>query len=514
MSNPQRFFAPTAWISASTEFPNFLDYSYRSHFGEIWLFNNDLRMLTHEDPFRELYLHRIAGSLRKNVDAVKILVNKENEKLISPELAEKLQRNLRLLLRKGGKQRLATIYLGKVSAVPLPPELKRLTDNDLHTWIFYTHRNTLDPNAGFVMVRYNMCPFYAGKGKPLFAFVWQMRDQSPLQENLQQMFEKVFQNPAHFWRIEIPAKNGSPFTLVKLEHEWSRTTSRLIERRKIQDNDELAFGDSADVVVVASQSEELDHLKELLQDVHPTPLDGQDSYAILRCGTKKLRVVLSVIGEDNSAAAARTWNIIDKWKPHCVLLTGVAGGDPDDDTQCLGDIVVGRHVIGYEHGKIDRGQFKQRITSIPITHDVRVACDTVAQAFMRSDVGVQLPCWGVEHKKEKAPLVRGGLIRVHTCSIGSGSKLVADAKFFRTVRETAGEAIHALEMEGDGVCFACTSHPVTTPSVGVIKSIMDFSTGKSRDGDKNMREEWKKYASATAASFVYKLLKKLCEREN
>ena len=514
MSNPERFAAPTAWISASTEFPHFLDYAYRSHFGEIWLFNNDLQMLTHEDPFRELYLHRIAGSLRKNVDAVKILVNRENEKLISPELAEKLQGNLRLLLRKGGKQRLATIYLGKVSAVPLPPDLKSLTDNDLHTWVFYTHRNTLKANPGFVMVRHNMCPFYAGEGKPRFAFVWQMRDQSPLQENLRQMFEKVFQDPAHFWRIEVPAKIGGPFTLVKLKSEWSRTTSSLIERRKIQDNDALALGDPADVVVVASQSEELDPLRELLPDVHPAPLDGQESYAILRCGTKKLRVVLSVIGEDNSAAAARTWNVIDKWKPRYVLLTGVAGGDPDDATQCLGDIVVGRHVIGYEHGKIDRGAFKQRITCVPISHDVRVACDTVAQAFMRSDVGMKLPCWGTKHVKEKAPQERDGLIHVHTCSIGSGSKLVADDKFFRTVRKDAGEAIHALEMEGDGVCFACTSHPVTNPSVGVIKSIMDFSTGKSRDGDKNVREKWKKYASAAAASFVYKLLKELCEREN
>lgn len=513
MSNSQHFFDPTAWLSASTEFPHFLDYAYRSHFGEIWLFNNDLQMLTHEEPFRELYLQRIAGTLRENVDAVKILVNRKNENLISPKLAERLQKNLRLLFRKGGKQRLATIYLGKVSDVPLPSELKKLTDNDLHTWVFYTHRNTLKPNPGFVMVRHNMCPFHAGKGKPRFAFVWQMRDQSPLQENLQQMFEKVFQNPAHFWRIETPAKTGSPFTLVRLKSEWSHTTSGLIERRKMQDNDALALGDSADVVVVASQSEELAPLKELLLDVHPAPLDGQDSYAILRCGTKKLRVVLSVIGEDNIAAAARTWNVIDKWKPRFVLLTGVAGGDPDDTTQCLGDIVVGRNVIGYEHGKIDRGQFKQRNTSVPISHDVKVACDNAGQTFSRSDVKMELPCWGSKHTAKKAPQKRDGLIRVHSCNIGSGSKLVADVKFFRDMRDTASDAIHAVEMEGDGVCFACTSHPVTHPSVGVIKSIMDFSTSESRDDDKNLREKWKKYASAAAASFVYRLLKELCERE-
>jgi hypothetical protein len=43
---------------------------------------------------------------------------------------------------------------------------------------------------------------------------------------------------------------------------------------------------------------------------------------------------------------------------------------------------------------------------------------------------------------------------------------------------------------------------------------MDLSTAESRDANKGKREEWKKYASAASAAFIFRVLKELCSRAN
>jgi nucleoside phosphorylase len=504
---------PSAWIAESTDFPRYLDLAYRSHFGEIWLFNNDLRMLLSDEPFRRLYLDRIADTLRENIDAIKILVNHEAEKHVFPGLSDDLQANLRKILKlKGGKRRLATMYFGKVKDVALPKELQKITKDDLHTWIFYTHRNSLEPNAGFVMVRHNMCPFHVPGGKQRFAFVWQMQQERRLQENLQQTFERIFQNPQNFSHLALSSRDNG-FRLVR---GWSPQTKEQLGTRKVQSNDAVAFGDRVHVAVLASQMEELEPLMKLLGDVEPSPAGGHDYCATMQHGTEPFRILLSVIGEGNIAAAARTWAIIDKWQPDSVLLTGVAGGDPDDTTQKLGDIIIAKHVVGYEHGKMEKGEFRQRITTWPIGHEINQACAHVAATFRRRDIPAKLPLYGATRQGARVPSSdsKSARVGIHTCNIGSGSKLVADDKYFTEIREDASEAIHAVEMEGDGVCFACFQHPGHKPAVGVVKSIMDLSTAESRDANKGKREEWKKYASAASAAFIFRVLKELCSRAN
>ena len=507
MINAEPILDPSAWIAESTDFPLYLDLAYKCHFGEIWLFNNDLRMLLDDTPFKQLYLERIAGSLRNHIDAVKILLNRDDAKRVFPILSEELQANLLKILRlPGGSGRLATMYFGKVGEVQLPKELEKITKDDLHTWIFYTHRNNLEPNPGFVMVRHNMYPFHVTGGKHRFAFVWQMQQEKRLQENLQQGFEKLFQDPDNFSYIATSGRE------LRLEKKWSPETKKLLGVRKVQSNDAVAFGERVHVAVVASQSEELEPLRMLLGDVEPAPASGHDFCATMNHGMGPFRILLSVIGEGNIAASARTWSIIDKWQPDYVLLTGVAGGDPEDNTQNLGDIVVGKHVIGYEHGKMEKGEFKQRITTWPIGHDIKLACDHVAASFKRKEILAKLPLYGPSRKRARVPSSINAAVRIHTCNIGSGSKLVADDRYFGEIRKEASEAIHAVEMEGDGVCFACSQHPGKKPSVGVIKSIMDLSTKESRDANKGLREDWKKYASAASAAFIFRVLKELCSR--
>jgi|GEM_PF-4034541 len=484
-----------AWIVESMDFPVFLDMTFQSNFGEIWLYNNDLQMLIKDKAFRELYLSRIANILSKNIDAVKILVSKEHEHKIFPTRKTRrhseLIRNLRQIAKlPDGKKRLMTFYFGKISDAKIPKILKEISNSNIDTWVFYTIRNTLDPTPGIVMVRHNVFPFHVRGEREMFAIVWQLREQKHIQKLLKEAFESVFNSKKNFSYIDVKSINPFRFRLTK---GWSELTAKKLEERKKELSDGLAFGDSVDVAVLSSQREELAPLEKLLGCVEDTPLKFDSyRYALIHRGTHVKKVLLAVIGQGNIAAATRTWDVIDKWRPKQVILVGVAGGDPSDPTLKLGDIVIGESIIGYEHGKIDASGFKQRSTRYDMSHELINEAERLAENWPKEKLD------GYLSKSYVPP-------SVHRFAIASGSKLVADHKFFKNVREMTNEKIHAIEMEGDGVGFACHNH-ASKPELLVVKSIMDKSDKKTRDINKKNRERWKKYACRVASQFVYDLL--------
>lgn len=494
--NILREFGPVAWLVEAKELPEFIDMTFQPpHFGEIWLYNNDLRVITEDNTFRSLYLKRIAGTLKANIDAVKILVNKDyehkvfnNKQRCNPD--SELMKNLRLILAEDGGERLKTFYFGRMTRASIPKILGKISNK--HTWVFYTHRSNLDPNPGIVMIRQNWFPFCVDREPERFAVAWQIREQPKLQKRLKDAFEGCFNNEDNFFHLDM--EKNDPFN-SPLVRGWSKEAKTKMEQRKKQPCEGLALGDSVDVAVVASQDCEIEPLEQLLKEVRPTPLEKDDyKYVLITKNNKVKKVLLAVIGEGNLASATRTWDIIEKWNPENIILVGVAGGDPKEKTVHCGDVVIAETVIGYDHGKITDKGFEPSSTRWDADHSLYVTACGVARRWQGKEI-------------EGCPGGRSQGHQIHKFPIASGSKLVVSPKFFkRIIQDKTWKKIHATEMEADGVGFACNNHPGGKTKMLVIKSIMDKAELKSRGPQ---RKKWKEYASKVAASFVFDLLKEL-----
>lgn len=200
----------------------------------------------------------------------------------------------------------------------------------------------------------------------------------------------------------------------------------------------------------------------------------------------------------SQAAAMRT---IDRFRPRCLLVIGVAGGIGKDALQ-QGDIVMATDVWYYEYGKVDRGNFTAR-------HRSTYQCDSrlvnAAQNFKNSSQTWVDCC-------ETPPRV-GHVPKFHRGSIASGEKVIddLDAEFFRRVLDARPELL-AIEMEGAGAAAAVSDALKENRNVafGMIRGISDMPKrisgdvgGSGVDGSgTEERDNWKPYASAIAANFV------------
>ena len=90
------------------------------------------------------------------------------------------------------------------------------------------------------------------------------------------------------------------------------------------------------IAIIAAMSSEINSIKALLSN-----LEEKDGYITGMIGDKEIILIQSGIGK--VCAAVKTTELIDKFKPDCVINSGVAGGVGDDVKQM--DIVVGTKTV-------------------------------------------------------------------------------------------------------------------------------------------------------------------------
>lgn len=480
---------PHAWLADTTELPLFLDLAYSDHYGEIWLFNNDLQVIRGEETFRTLYSERIAGRLGENIDSVKILIRPAlAPAFLGPNRDPKLMAKFRQIAKLvGGIKRLSTFYFGVAKGKGVPEQLRTRYEGK-NTWVFYTHRGQLDLNSGVVMVRNAQFPFDGPEHR--IAQVWLLRDQPVIQDRLKKTFEACFHNPKIFRWMKVESTNPFKFSLVRGESPETKRRRRLREHANAPEP--LSLRGRVDVAIVAALSEEMAAIEEVL-DCHPrpTPLPHDRYRYVLYQSPKGWRTTVLLVtlnSQGGVPAAAITWDALEEWNPRHVILAGVAGGDPGEKQQRLGDVVVGEMVVGYEVAKLKEHGVGPR----PRTYEPDQA--------LRDAAGQALKGW--PKLVSRRPDGTRTRVKVHLTVVGSGSKLVARRGFFNGLQKIH-EKTHATEMEGDGVGYACDQHP-TGAHMLLVKGIMDRSDGTSRSS--TVRDHWKAYAARTAAQFVRDVL--------
>ena len=276
-----------AWIVAAhetTQIADFLDATYSDHFGEIWLFNNDLRVIAAEEAFRVLYRDRIVGKLWSQIDAIKVLVRADMEHKVFAASGKKrmviyeplLEKLSQIYRGKDGAARVSTFYFGVVRPQDMPPALSTEDVRD-DTWIFYTHRGHLDSNGGVVMLRRTHYPFSMKSDSQHFGLSWMLKDQGVLQRRLKMGFEAVFNKQELFGWAKASV---DPLFAVELVGGLSEETERRRRRRERAPSTlGLSIGDTVDIAIIAALDVEMEAWEKVLGlNTRDTPLK-RDPYS-------------------------------------------------------------------------------------------------------------------------------------------------------------------------------------------------------------------------------------------
>lgn len=495
----------TAWIVKATEFADLLDLVYSAHFGEIWLYNNDLEVLLDKHLFPPIYVSRIARNLRTRIEAVKILVSDKCVGHVFPKdggPSPTLLKRLKAIKENGGRMRLTTFYFGRASeARTMFPDLSSIPSE--HTWVFYTHRGSVrPPNYGIVLVRPTEFPFYQSGGQTRYAIAWQMTEEVVLPPET----VKAFMGAFHDERLFAYFDDSRDYGLVD---GWSKATGALEAKRDKQPppTDGLAFGENADIAIIASRPDELAHLKTLLRNVRcvPAPRDATYKHECATVQTAKMearKLLLAVIGEGNLCAASVMWDILRRWEPTHVILCGVAGADPRCDKPLdIGDIVVAERTVEYERGRIIRSTDGEPWRFVPVRDSPLKPEGCLFQAACKLCDGWPLPGTRIPGRPKWVigpPKARPGVV-------GSGSKVIEVPDYFPRMLHLADSKIDTVETEAAGACYACGNYPEKPRGLLVIRGIMDKVNFKTR----KKREMGRKYACNTCGQFVFDLLRSL-----
>lgn len=216
------------------------------------------------------------------------------------------------------------------------------------------------------------------------------------------------------------------------------------------------------------------------------------------------KVVLGMAGRPTGVSANQAiTETINRWKPRYVILVGVAGGLPKEDLT-KGDVVISEVIWDYEYGKISTDFIPRN----NFTYQSDVALYTSA---------LRISELSNEWKKDLGPAPEETTItpKVLSGPFASGDKIIDDISNDYFIKVLAAwPKLLAVEMEGGGAAAAIELAKAKGLKVGflMVRGISDMPpNSKDPNNPKQhlspeqitaIRDKWKKFAAAAAASFT------------
>ena len=250
---------------------------------------------------------------------------------------------------------------------------------------------------------------------------------------------------------------------------------------------------SATVAVITVIGEELAAAREILglnQNIQGTP-----HYVSAYSPERRYGVVLTKCsGRGNIPAAAAVRSLVEDYRPHFLLLVGIAGGVSGRDGVGLGDVVLADYIEYSEYMKIAAGGW--RIRREPHDHP---------SLYLRARVAEpQGALGGWTAKLEGRPRPNAGTSKLLVGTIVAGEKILGDPdnEYQQEVLDFFDKAL-AVEMEAMGfvsAIFESRSSVHYNPQCLVIRGISDLVDVVGVDIDAT-RAAWKQYAAFAAAAF-------------
>lgn len=233
----------------------------------------------------------------------------------------------------------------------------------------------------------------------------------------------------------------------------------------------------------------LAHLEDIQQELHPeTGTDYQVGY--YNAPTGKFKIVVGKTDQTNTNAGIETERALTHFSPSYAFFVGVAGGLKDVK---VGDIVIGKAVLGYERGKETDKGFLYRPQFGLSSYNL----ERMAEAYGNSDKWI-IKSGSLVNPDFSLP------INVFSGTIAAGEKVMANIDsetldFLRTKMSNA----YAVEMEGLGFLEACR-HFSQIKSL-LLRGISDLIKGKNESDEKGSQP----YASQNVSAFLFGLIDEL-----
>jgi nucleoside phosphorylase len=314
----------------------------------------------------------------------------------------------------------------------------------------------------------------------------------------------VYLSPTFFSRplwptVEHPKSNdGMPFALTRIIFEdWKQSLYSLDLRGIVASYEGCLEGiftkknekvmskqssQSIDIAILVALQKELDAVLASAGswNRHQDSSDIRTYYTSATItGLSVLAARSSGMGQINAALLAR--DVVAHFKPHKVLLVGIAGGLGNEI--CLGDIVVSDQVVDYEVGKVTVGGVKPRWSVYRSDALLRERLLDHHDPSWLARIKVPRP----DGDKSARPAIRSGVVL-------SGNKVFANAAEAGVLADVWSRAA-AIEMEAAGVAAALHQSADPPPGFVMVKAICDRADAAKDD-------LWQEYAAEVAAAFV------------
>lgn len=203
-----------------------------------------------------------------------------------------------------------------------------------------------------------------------------------------------------------------------------------------------------------------------------------------------LDVIVARTDQTNVNAALETERALEHFQPKYIFYVGIAGGIKD---VCVGDIVIGTDVIGYERGKAEGLVFKPRPQFGASSYELeRLAAD-----YAKTD----------NWKEMKGELIQTKFspeIKTFTGTIASGEKVDAsyESDLHKHIKQNASHAL-AIEMEGLGFLRVCQTRPSVKSLL--LRGISDLVNDKGEMDNIGSQP----YASKNVSAFLFGIIDQL-----
>jgi nucleoside phosphorylase len=203
----------------------------------------------------------------------------------------------------------------------------------------------------------------------------------------------------------------------------------------------------------------------------------------------------------NTPCAELVADLVERFRPEFLVLSGIAGGIERDDV-ALGDVIVADHVEGYEIQKFEKGRSMTR--RVAIDHPSKYLRETIARHVRFS-----------EEWKKRIQTARpvAGDPKVIVGNLIAGDKILGDGEnaYQKRILDEFDKAI-AVDMESYGLgrgTFSARSARHYNLNYLVVRGISDLVNGEQNNED---RKKWRAYAAATAAAFSMGVVDELAKR--
>ena len=207
-------------------------------------------------------------------------------------------------------------------------------------------------------------------------------------------------------------------------------------------------------------------------------IEGRTYYEVTVSSSLKV-ICTTIMGMGQINAAIGVKDALDYCKADKVILTGICCGI--DRKMKYGDIIISDQIVDYELGILNRDY------------------EEIRWNVYRSDLGLlqsmkafKSERW-TSYLKEVFPDPKFEKPDVYAGIVLSSNRVIANHEKVVLFQQAWRKAL-AVEMDASGVAAALRPMK-NAPSFIMVKSICDFA-----DGNKN--DDWQKYASSVAASFV------------